>query len=239
MSSYNKLSLYGSKLFNNSFINICLFSSLASNEYSSFSLAYEFAIFFIVSETLFNFSAVSFSFVKVLALDTGKNFEFPINSSISIFIFFGIINNIIDANNISLKYIISTVYPFDAYAKITFPIQKPIITPIFPNLFNIPAIIPEIAYAAIIIGSPPVNIPNVTPIVTPEVVPTNIPFFHPKIITINMLRTFLIEKPKTEKSEKALTAIANNRLVPITSSIEKALSVPKLSIAEIEFTNIL
>ena len=75
--------------------------------------------------------------------------------------------------------------------------------------------------------------------VTPEVAPTNTPFFQPKINTINILSMFLIENPKIDISEKALTAIANRRLVPITSSIENALFSPKFSITEIEFANIL
>ena len=35
--------------------------------------------------------------------------------------------------------------PFEAYINIAFPNKNPAITPNFPNLFNIPAIIPEIA----------------------------------------------------------------------------------------------
>ena len=56
-----------------------------------------------VSDTLFNFSTVSFSLVNPLSLDIGKSFEPLTNSSISILIFFGIANKIIDANKISLK----------------------------------------------------------------------------------------------------------------------------------------
>ena len=44
---------------------------------------------------------------------------------------------------------------------------------------------------------------------------------------------------KIDTFEKALTAIANRRLVPITSSIENAFFSPKFSITEIEFANIL
>ena len=120
-----------------------------------------------------------------------------------------------------------------------FPIQNPTITPIFPNLFNIPSTIPEIAYAAIIIGYPPVIIPRATPIVTPEVAPTSIPFFQPNTRTINILNIFLIENPSIDKSEKALTAIASRRLVPITSSIEKAFFCPKFSTTEMQFVKIL
>ena len=238
MSSYNKFSLYGSKLLSNSVINICLFSSLAISLSMSFSL-YVSAILSIVSETLFNLSIVSLLFVKVLSLLTGKNFEVPTNSSISIFTDFGIASNAIDATSISLKRINSTVYPLETYAKTMFPTQNPSITPIFPNLFNKPAIIPEIAYAAIIIGSEPVIIPKVTPIVTPEVAPINIPFFHPNTKTINMLNIFLKDNPNIAKSPKQLTAIATRRLVPITSSIEKALFSLKSSKTGIEFINIL
>ena len=72
---------------------------------------------------------------------------------------------------------------------------KPTITPILPNLFSIPAIIPDIAYAATIIGSDAVITPKVTPIVTPAVVPISIPFFQPNNKTINMLKIFVIENP--------------------------------------------
>ena len=54
-----------------------------------------------------------------------------------------------------------------------------------------------------------------------------------------MLSMFRIENPKIDKSAKALAAIANRRLVPITSSIEKAFFSPIFSITEIEFANIL
>ena len=78
-----------------------------------------------------------------LFVNIGNNLEvLPINSSISICIVFGIASKPIDAIKISLKCISSTVYPFETYAKTTFPMQKPTITPIFPNLFKIPAIIP-------------------------------------------------------------------------------------------------
>ena len=40
------------------------------------------------------------------------------------------------------------------------PAAEPAITPILPNLFNNPAINPDTAYAAIIIGSVPVTIPK-------------------------------------------------------------------------------
>ena len=73
--------------------------------------------------------------------------------------------------------------------------MNPKITPILPNLFNIPAIIPEIAKAATKMGSASAIIPRVTPIVTPEVVPTNIPFFHPNTSTIKIHKIFLIENP--------------------------------------------
>ena len=88
-------------------------------------------------------------------------------------------------------------------------------------------------------GSPPVIIPNVTPIVTPEVAPTKTPFFHPNTRTINILNIFLIENPNIDTSANALTAIANRRLVPITSSIENTCFCPNSSITVIEFENIL
>ena len=47
---------------------------------------------------------------------SGKNFEFPINSSKLIEKLLGIANNPIEAINISLKCINSTVYPFATYA---------------------------------------------------------------------------------------------------------------------------
>ena len=103
-----------------------------------------------------------------------------------------------------------------------FPKQKPTITPIFPNLFNIPATIPDIANAATVIGSEDVITPNVTPIVTPAVVPTKTPFFQPNNSTIKMLIIFLIEKLNTLNSPNELTAIAKSKLAPNTSSIENA-----------------
>lgn len=75
--------------------------------------------------------------------------------------------------------------------------------------------------------------------VTPAVVPTNIPFFQPKTITISMLKIFLIPNPKTVSSPKQLTAIAISKLVPITSSIEKALFSLKSCNTIKELTNIL
>ena len=110
----------------------------------------------------------------------------------------------------------------DAYNKIAFPNKNPIITPILPNLFNIPAIIPEIAYTATTAGSFCAIIPNVTPIVTPAVVPTNTPFFHPNINTIKILNIFLIDNPNIPISPNADIAIDINKLAPITSSIENA-----------------
>ena len=112
-------------------------------------------------------------------------------------------------------------------------------TPILPNLLSKPAINPEIAYAAIITGSVPVIIPSTAPIVIPPVAPTSIPFFHPNTSTINILSMFFIEKPKISSASKAVTVIANNKLVPITSSIVKALFVPKSMISVIELANIL
>ena len=240
MSSYSILSLYGSKLFNNSVINISLFFSFISTSLaSSIFPLYDVAISFIASDTCVKFSATSLLLFNAPFGVTGKNFEFPINSSKSIWKFFGNNSNPIDATNISLKYISSTVYPFETYASSTFPNANPIITPIFPSLLNIPASIPDIAYAAIIIGSDPVITPKVTPIVTPEVVPTKIPFFHPNAITINMLNMFLILNPTMLKSPNAPTEIASNRLAPINSSIENAFFSLKSCNTTTEFTNIL
>ena len=53
-----------------------------------------------------------------------------------------------------------------------FPKIKPQITPIFPNLFKIPAIKPETAYVATTTGSFQAIMPSDTPIVTPAVVPS-------------------------------------------------------------------
>ena len=214
-----------------------IFSSCFNS--SASSILYVFAISWIVSETLFNLSAVSLLLFNALSGNTGKSFEPPVNSSIFILIDFGTAKSPIDAINISLKWINSTVYPFDTYASTTFPKQNPTITPIFPNLFNIPAIIPEIAYAATIIGSDDVITPNVTPIVTPAVVPTNTPFFHPKIKTIRILKIFWTENPNIFIPLNALTEIDNNKLAPNTSSIENALFSLKSWITESEFTNIL
>ena len=121
----------------------------------------------------------------------------------------------------------------------TLPKTKPTITPILPNLLKIPAIIPDIAYAAIIIGSVPAIVPKVTPIVTPEVVPTNIPFFQPSIITINILNIFLIPNPYIFRSPRAASEMDKIKLAPITSSIEKARFLRKSCKTVTEFTNIL
>ena len=64
-------------------------------------------------------------------------------SAISIFTFLGINSNPNDAINISLIVIIAIVFPFATYVSIAFPRQNPTITPIFPNLFSIPANIPR------------------------------------------------------------------------------------------------
>ena len=58
---------------------------------------------------------------------------------------FGIASNPSVAINISWNLITSTVLPFATYDRTMFPIMKPIATPIFPNLFSNPAIIPDIA----------------------------------------------------------------------------------------------
>ena len=152
---------------------------------------------------------------------------------------FGIASSPNDAINASLNTTKSVAVPFDAYSKMPFPARNPTITPIFPNLFSSPAIIPEIAYTATTIGSLCAIIPNVTPIVTPAVAPTNTPFFHPSINTISILKIFRIDNPNIEKSPNAEKAIETNRLAPITSSIENAFFSVISCITTNEFTNIL
>ena len=158
-----------------------------------------------------------------LFVPTGKSFSVFIIFSIFKFIFFGTAKSAIPAISISLNKIKFWTIPFATYESTIFPSTNPQITPIFPNLFNIPAIIPEIAYAATTIGSLFAIIPSVTPIVAPAVVPVNIPFFQPKTNTINIDNTFLIENPSTFKSPKLHRAIDNSKLVPNTSSIENAI----------------
>ena len=119
------------------------------------------------------------------------------------------------------------------------PNKNPIITPIFPILFNNPAIIPEIANAAICTGSPFWIIAITTPIVTPDVAPTKIPFCQPNINTTNTLKIFLIENPNMLISLNAAIAIAINKLVPISSSIANAFLVFESFITEIELLKIL
>ena len=175
----------------------------------------------------------------LLPVVSGNNLVFPYKSSILIFNFLGIAKSPKHAIKISCIVIIGTVFPFATYVRMTFPNINPTTTPILPNLFNIPAISPEIAYAAIIIGSVPLIIPSTTPIVIPPVAPTNIPFFQPSINTIKILKIFFMLKPNILKSPTAHTAIARSKLVPITSSIVKAfLFLNSFSII-IEFANIL
>ena len=176
---------------------------------------------------------------NTLSFPTGKYFVFPIISCISIFIFLGTNNKPNEAINISFKCIIATVFPFEIYVYIIFPIKKPTITPILPNLFNSPAIMPDNAKHANSIGSPSAIIPNTTPIVIPAVPPTNIPFFQPNINTSNIHNIFLIEKPKIDKFPNAQKAIDSNKLAPITSSTVKTFFKPASFITIIEFTNIL
>ena len=116
--------------------------------------------------------------------------------------------------------------PFVTYVSIAFPTQNPIITPIFPNLFKIPAIIPDIAYEATNTGLVEFIIPNTIPIVIPAVPPTNIPFFQPRNNTSIMLNIFVIESPNMYNLLKAHKAIDIAKLAPITSSIEKAFFIP-------------
>ena len=65
--------------------------------------------------------------------------------------------------------------------------------------------------------SPPI-IPRSTPIVTPAVPPTRIPFFHPNTSTIKIHAIFFIEKFAISKSPNAEKAIVNRTLTAITSS---------------------
>ena len=157
----------------------------------------------------------------------------------SIFTSLGITNNPSDAINISLIVIIGTVFPLATYVSIAFPTQNPTITPIFPNLFNIPAIIPEIAYDATSTGSAEFIIPKTIPIVIPAVPPTSIPFFHPRNKTIIMLNILVIDNPNTCNLLNAHNATAIIKLAPITSSIEKAFFIPYLVITISEFEKIL
>ena len=90
-------------------------------------------------------------------------------------------------------------------------------------MFNIPAIIPEIAYAATTEGSLLAIIPSVTPIVTPAVVPISIPFFHPSTNTIKIESIFLIQNPNILISPSAHKEIDTSKLAPKTSSIENAI----------------
>ena len=106
-------------------------------------------------------------------------------------------------------------------------------------MFNNPAIIPEIANAAICTGSPFCIIAITTPIVTPDVAPIKIPFCHPKTSTTKTHKIFLIEYPNIANSSNADIAIAITKLVPITSSIENAFLVLDSFITEIELLKIL
>ena len=193
----------------------------------------------IVSDILFSLNIVSLFSSKPLSALSGNSFVLPTKSSILISIFLGIIKSPNEAINISWNTIRSTVFPFAAYAKITFPSVNPAITPSLPSLFKSPAINPDIAYAAIIIGSVPVIIPSTTPIVIPPVAPTSMPFFQPSTKTINILKIFFNEKPKMFKLPNAVIVIASKRLVPVTSSIVNALLFPKSIIIVIEFVKIL
>ena len=103
--------------------------------------------------------------------------------------------------------------------------MKPTITPAFPSLFKIPAISPDIAYAASIVTSCPFKIPITVPIVIPVVPPTSIPFFQPITNTISMLNMFLKLKPNIETDPKQFTAIASIKPAPITSSMENAVFI--------------
>ena len=147
-------------------------------------------------------------------------------SVISIFTSFGINNSPRDAIKISLIVIIGTVLPVATYVSIAFPMQNPIITPIFPNLFKIPASMPDIAYEATSTGLVEFIIPSTIPIVIPPVPPTSIPFFHPKNSTNIMLNIFVIESPKICNLLNAHNAMETSKLAPITSSIEKAFFIP-------------
>ena len=117
--------------------------------------------------------------------------------------------------------------------------MKPIITPIFPILLNIPDSIPAIAKAAIVIGGSFPIIPKTIPIVTPPVVPIKIPLFQPNIKTIKIHSTFFNEYPNILIGSRAVIAIANNKLAPISSSIENTFLSPYSYMTPIAFTNIL
>ena len=117
--------------------------------------------------------------------------------------------------------------------------MKPTITPIFPNLLSIPAIIPDSANDAINIGFAFVIIPSTTPTVTPDVVPTRIPFFQPSINTSKILIILLICNPNILKSPKHVAAIEIINVPPITSSSENTFLFPNLLITIIDLLNIL
>ena len=165
-------------------------------------------------------------FSSITPAVVGKHFVWFIISVISILTFFGIAKSPNDAINISLIVIIGIVFPFATYVNIAFPAQNPIITPIFPSLFSIPAIIPDMAYEATNIGLVEFIIPSTIPIVIPAVPPTSIPFFQPKNSTIIILNIFVIDNPYICSLLNAHNAIAINKLAPITSSIENAFFIP-------------
>ena len=170
---------------------------------------------------------------------SGNSVELSNNSFIATSAFFGINNNPSDAINISWNKIIGSILSFETYVIIIFPAIKPIITPNLPTLLNIPESIPAIANAAIVIGGSFPIIPNTIPIVTPPVVPTKIPLFQPSINTIKIQSTFFKEYPNIFIGSSAVIAIANNKLAPISSSIENTFFSPYSYITSIALTKIL
>ena len=133
----------------------------------------------------------------------------------------------------------ATVFPLYMYVSNAFPNINPIITPIFPNLFNIPAIIPERANDAISIGSAFPIIPITVPIVIPAVAPTIIPFFHPNTNIIMIINTCPTFRPKSVTLLIASNATDTIRAAPIISSIENASFIPHSLITINDSENIL
>ena len=225
MSSYNRFSSLPSKLLynsssNSSWLAFSCFSSSSSVTIVAAAFSYSLAIAEIVLDMFVSLFIVSLFSSKVLVVVSGSILVFPTKSLISILYDFGIARSPRAAINISWNFITSTVFPFATYDNTTFPIMNPTITPTLPSLFNRPAIIPDIAYAANITGCWPDNIPTTVPIVIPVVPPTSTPFFQPITSTIRMHNIFLIEKPNMLKFPKQFTANASIKLAPITSSIE-------------------
>ena len=107
----------------------------------------------------------------------------------------------------------------------TLPAKNPITVAIFPNLDNNPAKNPEIAKANICTGVTITNIPNTNPIEIPVVDTTKTPLLKLKAQIINIHIILVIETPNIEIGFSAQAATVTNIVAPITSSIEKALSL--------------